>query len=237
VGPFRLPLWPRLSDLVPEVILLGGLAVFLVDEPDAATSALKSTKAVLLMAGVGVAWLVARFVVARLVPVGTVRVALFGAAAVAILAVVVLPAYREHTVVEAMPGRGPAPGSPGAGSPSSGGGAAPAPTDPIAQRSASLRGVDHRASGTVTLYRRPAGGWVVGLEDFDVQPGPDYDVYVVSGADRKDRDGGIRLDDLRGNRGTQFYDVPAGADLGRGPWTVLIWCQTFAVPVAHATPA
>ena len=45
------------------------------------------------------------------------------------------------------------------------------------------------------------------------------------------------LGDLRGNRGTQFYDVPAGADLENGPWTVLVWCQTFAVPVAGATPS
>lgn len=67
--------------------------------------------------------------------------------------------------------------------------------------------------------------------------GPDYDVYVVQGSDRRDLGGGVRLDDLRGNQGTQFYDVPTGADLGDGPWTVLVWCQIFGVPVAHATPA
>ena len=69
-----------------------------------------------------------------------------------------------------------------------------------------------------------------------MQPGPDYDLYIVPGEDREDTKGGIRLGDLRGNRGTQFYDVPAGADLENGPWTVLVWCQTFAVPVAGATP-
>ena len=36
--------------------------------------------------------------------------------------------------------------------------------------------------------------------------------------------------------GTQFYDVPADVDLAAGPWTVLVWCQTFGVPVANATP-
>jgi hypothetical protein len=86
------------------------------------------------------------------------------------------------------------------------------------------------------IYRQPDGRSVVGLEDIDIQPGPDYDLYVVPGADRKDTKGGIRLGDLRGNRGTQFYDVPAGVNLEDGPWTVLVWCQTFAVPVANATP-
>ena len=40
---------------------------------------------------------------------------------------------------------------------------------------------------------------------------------------------------LCGNQGTQFYAVPAGVD--PTAWTVLVWCRTFAVPVAHATPA
>ena len=71
---------------------------------------------------------------------------------------------------------------------------------------------------------------------FDIQPGPDYDVYVVPGADRMNRDAGTRIDDLRGNAGTQYYDAPAGIDLTAGPWTVLVWCQTFGVPVANATP-
>jgi hypothetical protein len=104
-------------------------------------------------------------------------------------------------------------------------------------RTGPLRSIDHDAEGTVSIYRQPDGRYVIGLEDFDVQPGPDYDLYVVPGSDREDRDGGTRVDDLRGNRGTQYYDVPDGVDLEEGPWTVLVWCQTFAVPVANATPA
>jgi hypothetical protein len=87
------------------------------------------------------------------------------------------------------------------------------------------------------IYRQPDGSHVIGLEDIDIQPGPDYDVYVVPGADRESRDGGKRLDDLRGNKGTQYYPVPASTDVSKGTWTVLVWCQTFAVPVAGATPA
>ena len=85
------------------------------------------------------------------------------------------------------------------------------------------------------IYRLPDGSHVVGLEDINIQPGPDYDVYLVPGTDREDTDAGIRLDDLRGNKGTQYYAVPAGAEAGSGDWTVLVWCQTFDVPVAGAT--
>jgi hypothetical protein len=113
----------------------------------------------------------------------------------------------------------------------------PAPAGPQLLRTGMFRGIDHRASGTVSIYRQPDGRYVVGLEDIDIQPGPDYDLYVVPGENREGPKGGVRLDDLRGNRGTQFYDVPAGTKLEDGPWTVLVWCQTFAVPVAEATPA
>jgi len=112
-----------------------------------------------------------------------------------------------------------------------------APAEPVRLRSGQFMGVDHRAAGTVSIYRAPDGRHVVGLEEFDIQPGPDYDLYVVPGADRIDHEGGARLDDLRGNRGTQFYAVPVDVDLATGAWTVLVWCQTFGVPVANATPA
>jgi hypothetical protein len=115
--------------------------------------------------------------------------------------------------------------------------AAPAPAGPERLRVGMFRGIDHRASGTVAVYRQPDGRYVVGLEDIDIQPGPDYDLYVVPGEGREDTKGGVRLGDLRGNRGTQFYEVPAGVNLEEGPWTVLVWCQTFAVPVAGATPS
>jgi hypothetical protein len=112
-----------------------------------------------------------------------------------------------------------------------------APAGPQRVRTGMFRGIDHRASGTVAIYRQPDGRYVIGLEDIDIQPGPDYDLYIVPGEDREDTKGGIRLGDLRGNRGTQFYEVPDGVNLQNGPWTVLVWCQTFAVPVAGSTPS
>jgi hypothetical protein len=225
----------RWYELIPEAVLVAGLTWFLVDETDAATSAFASTKAVVLMAVVATAWIVLRVLFALLVRWPVVRMVAFGAAAVAVLAVVVLPAYDDTTVVESFPEAAADPAPPPSTAPGAPTTATTAPAAPVVLGTGMLEGIDHDAMGTVRIYERPDGGHVVGLEDIDVQPGPDYDVYVVPGADRDQLDGATRLDDLRGNQGTQFYDV-AGADLTAGAWTVLIWCQTFDVPIANATP-
>ncbi len=274
--PWWRPLW---YEFLPEAVLAGGLTLFLVDETDAATSALESGRALGLMAVVAAAWVVARVVLARILPWSAARTGVFGVAALAVLGAVVLPAYDDDTVIETFPqpparvaqagsaaegtpGTAPVTAAPGPATPATtraaGAGAVSAPrpapatpsptaaparptttsaAPPVRLAVGSFRGVDHRASGTVALYQRADGRYVVGLEDFDIQPGPDYDVYLVPGADKEERGGGTRLDDLRGNRGTQFYDVPPGIDLASGTWTVLVWCQTFAVPVATATPS
>jgi Electron transfer DM13 len=233
----------RVLEFVPELLLAVGLTVFLIDEPDAATSAFNSSRALAMMAMAAIGWVAARLAFARLVPWRLVRLATFGLAAVAVLAVVVVPAYDNDTVVERFPvASSSSPAAPpqsaddAAGS-ASGQSATTVPDGPVRLRVGSFRGVDHRASGVVAVYRQPDGHHVVGLEDIDIQPGPDYDVYVVPGEDREDRHGGTRLDDLRGNQGTQFYDVPPEIDLSAGAWSVLVWCQTFGVPIATATPS
>ena len=81
----------------------------------------------------------------------------------------------------------------------------------------------------------PNGPFVVALEDIDIEPGPDYRVYLVRGTDRESPGDGIELAGLRGNQGTQYYEVPSDVtDAGDG-WTVLVWCRAFGVPVANAT--
>jgi hypothetical protein len=230
---------PRWYELLPEVGLAAGLTFFLIDETDAATGAFGSAKALALMAGTAGGWVVARIAAARFVRWPAARLAGFTAAAAVVLAVVVVPAYDDDTVVETFPRtassgeRGPMPEKGEEAAPP--GTVAPSGT-PVALARGPLRGIDHRAEGTVVLYRADTG-LVVGLEDFDIQPGPDYDVYLVPGADRDDLDDAVRVDDLRGNRGTQFYDVPAGLEVTPGAWTVLVWCETFGVPIASATPA
>lgn len=275
VGPLQLPWGLRWWEVAPEAVLGIGLGLFTVTEPSAAASAFSSPTALALMAAAAAVWGAGRLVLLRFTDQPFVRLAVFGAAAVAVLAVVVLPAYRDTTVVETLPRvaapatavttAAPVTTTPGTASPSTAaaGGTAPAsaaaaatttaptaaaaPTttsvpvaeaaEPVRVRSGALNGIDHRATGSVVVYRHADGSLLVGLEDIDIQPGPDYDVYVVAGAGREDVGGGVRLDDLRGNKGTQYYEVPAGTALLEGQWTVLVWCQTFDVPVAGATPA
>ena len=254
------PRWRhRWFEPLPEAVLGVGLLAFLIDESDAATSAFRSLRAVTIMATAAFGWVALRIVLARSGRWVAARTWFFAAAAAAVLAIVVLPAYDNETVVETFPAR-PAPSGvipsstvapaaptkgtatapePPVTTPAPAPAAAPPadpPAEPVRLRTGSFRGVDHRASGTVAVYRQANGRHVVGLENFDIQPGPDYDLYLVPGEGREDRAGGVRLDDLRGNRGTQYYDVPANVDVEHGPWTVLVWCQTFGVPVATATP-
>jgi len=242
----RLPRGLRWWELLPEVLLTVGLGLFLLLETSAATSAFKSRTAIVLMVLTGAAWLLGRFVLVRYTRWPALRLAVFTIAALGVLRVVVYPAYDNKTVVEeltvvAAAATAPAPPSlattslaePAVTVPP----ATPRSPEPVALRSSAIHGIDHRASGTAVVYRLADGSHVVGLEDIDIQPGPDYDVYLVPGADREDTDAGIRLDDLRGNKGTQYYPVPAGTDAGSGGWTVLVWCQTFDVPVAGATPS
>src|SRR5438067_13788723 len=89
-------------DLVPEAVLAVGLGVFALTEHDAAFSAFESGRAVAIMVVVAVLWVAARILTALAVRWPAVRLGLFGAAATAVLWVVVVPAYRNDTVVETL---------------------------------------------------------------------------------------------------------------------------------------
>ena len=224
---------PRSSLGVPAIAAAGALA-FAAWKPGVALSVLDSPRALGFSVGVGVLVLllgwglpragapVVPTVVAQAVPV------------VVAFAVTVLPAFVVVTVDEAAPATVPAsaPRLPGPAS------AAP-PVSPAATitpngRTSTLTGIRHRAAGIVRVLPGAAGGDVIRLERLDVEPGPDYVVYVVPGAGREDPDGGSLLDRLKGARGNQNYPVPAAARL-REAFTVLIWCRAFSVPVAAAT--
>ena len=226
--------------MLPHVILGGGIVAMLVVHPNAVRSAVMSTRAVVVSVVLAVAWFTLALLVApRVLRSLPVRTVLLGAVAAVGVVVLVVPTLHDNKVVERFPDASEARTSGGASD--VGGAAAPSGSasaavaaEPVRISTGPLHGVDHDARGTVSVYHRADGSGVVALEDIDIEPGPDYHVYVVPGADRADRSGGVELAKLRGNQGTQYYDVPADRDVGPG-WTVLVWCNAFGVPVANAT--
>jgi electron transfer DM13 len=109
---------------------------------------------------------------------------------------------------------------------------APTPRRPVLLGSGTFRSGEHRTTGAAALLRRPSGGAVVTLTDLDTSPGPDLRVYLAVGPGGP-VDGGLDLGRLRGNRGTQQYEVPAGVDLRRYG-SVVIWCRAFTVAFGTA---
>lgn len=225
---------------VPQVILLGGMGLMLALHPNAVRSGVMSTRAVVVNAVLLGTWVLLSFVVLpRLVRNVFVRAAILTAGALVAVAVLVLPTLRDTKVVERFPvvaAPEPAVGPSDANAvPAASPATTAAAAEPVRVSSGELVGIDHDATGRASVYRQPDGSLVVALEGIDVEPGPDYRVIVVPTPDATRPGDGHELDALRGNVGTQYYEVPRDVgDVGDG-WTVLIWCRAFGVPVAAAT--
>ncbi|OWY59959.1 hypothetical protein B7486_71770 [cyanobacterium TDX16] len=114
---------------------------------------------------------------------------------------------------------------------------AAAPAGPVRLTTGTFQGLDdHAASGTVSLVEQPDGSQVVLFEDFEVERGPDYLVYLVPGDAAFDASAGVEIAPLQGNVGDQQYAVPDEL-VGEQPLTVLIWCRAFDVNIAGASLA
>ena len=97
---------------------------------------------------------------------------------------------------------------------------------------------DKAGSGTVTLYQLADGKRVLRLTDFSVDNGPDLHVRLIAAKDAKDtasvaKTDHVELGKLKGNKGSQNYDVPASVDLSKYK-VVSIWCNRFSVNFAAA---
>jgi hypothetical protein len=104
---------------------------------------------------------------------------------------------------------------------------------PVRVSAGTLVGIDHDASGVVSVIREPDGTTVVRFEDFRIEGTPDPQVYLVAGDDVRSP-AGIHLGAMPGNNGEVLdVAVPDGTDAGVG-WTVLVWCGRFSVPIASA---
>lgn len=96
-----------------------------------------------------------------------------------------------------------------------------------------LEGIGHHATGTVALYRLQDGSHVIRFENVDIKGAPDPVLYLVPGEGRRSRDGGTNLGELKATRGNfnHLIDVPFDFT---GDYTVFIWCEQYATPIAAA---
>jgi hypothetical protein len=103
--------------------------------------------------------------------------------------------------------------------------------EPVAE--GSFRDYAHSTSGTARIVQS-GGSAKLQLEDLDTDAGPDLRVYLVQGSyDGGDVGDHVDVGGLKGNQGTQQYDLPAGVDTSRYS-TVLIWCRAFSVAFGAA---
>lgn len=113
--------------------------------------------------------------------------------------------------------------------------------DPVLLLSGEFGGADsfHQGSGDVGIYRLSDDSLLLRFDDIDITNGPDLHVILspVGAADDRDdvmASGYVDLGQLKGNRGSQNYEIPAGVDVSTGDWTVVIYCQPFHVIFATA---
>lgn len=95
----------------------------------------------------------------------------------------------------------------------------------------------HPTRGVATVLTDGSEQRFLRFEDFETDNGPDLDVYLSSApADAPDSafdDDFVGLGALKGNVGSQNYEIPPDVDLERYS-TVVIWCVRFTVPFGTA---
>ena len=111
----------------------------------------------------------------------------------------------------------------------------PAPTGPVALLSGNLVDADsfHKGSGQVVLYELEDGSRIIRLEDIEVTNGPQLHVLLtpvhgLAGRDHLREAGYVDLGPLKGNIGSQNYEVPADYVIPEQV-TLVIYCVPFHV--------
>ena len=131
-------------------------------------------------------------------------------------------ALINQTVAEDLPAA-TASGSPGSQSP--------------VLATGTFRGLDHDASGSASLVRVEGTLYVRFEKDFRVLNGPDLLVYFSKHDASSDASrfatGFVSLGELKGNRGSQNYAIPANVDPADYR-SVVVWCRRFNVGFAVA---
>ena len=111
----------------------------------------------------------------------------------------------------------------------------PEPTGPVALASGALMDADafHKGSGQVVLYQLKDGSRIIRLEDIEVTNGPQLHVLLtpvhgLAGRDQLQEAGYVDLGPLKGNIGSQNYEVPADYVIP-DQLTLVIYCVPFHV--------
>lgn len=114
---------------------------------------------------------------------------------------------------------------------------APSPDGPVLLGSGQFVGLaGHAGTGDAGIFQNPDGSLVLRFENFDIDNGPDLEVYLVPGAGQASpAPGSIHLGPLEGNIGDQNYDLPPGTELAPGSYTALVWCEAFSVEFVGAS--
>ena len=104
---------------------------------------------------------------------------------------------------------------------------------PMAVTKGSFKGFAHETKGTASIYQLADGKRTLRLTEFETSNGPDVHVYLTAAEVEKGSEaikdaGFIDLGSMKGNKGDQNYDIPAGVDLNKYK-NVAIWCARFAV--------
>jgi len=99
----------------------------------------------------------------------------------------------------------------------------------------------HKGSGNAIVYELAPGQRILRMEDFMVTNGPDLRVLLVNAPDPGSHSdlsdaGYIELGKLKGNIGSQNYDIPDNFDLAKAQ-SVVIYCYPFRVVFSVATLA
>ena len=112
---------------------------------------------------------------------------------------------------------------------------------PIVLAAGSLITHEHATTGSVRIVELETGERFLRLEGLNTSDGPQLEVWITDAPVIEGMDGWRVFDDgkflslgpLKGNRGDQNYEIPAGVDLSDFT-SVSIWCVRFAVSFGAA---
>jgi hypothetical protein len=109
---------------------------------------------------------------------------------------------------------------------------------PMAITRGNFKSLAHETKGTASIYQLGDGKRTLRLTEFETSNGPDVHVYLTAAEVEKGsyaiKDAGfIDLGSMKGNKGDQNYEIPAGVDLNKYK-NVSIWCARFGVNFGQA---